>query len=124
MTLIVPTEYWLEARLMNTMTQLSGIDCIAQYVKDCEYDMIERIVEVSMRDPVDGLISRFFNTFYKDDSPSTFILATLDRRGQITTERHFDNCSIIKHRVKTTTTEMYSLLHHNIVLRYEHLRVA
>jgi hypothetical protein len=123
MDLIMPMEYRLEARLTNAMTLLAGVNaCIPHHVKECDYDLIERIVDVTIRDSLDGAVTRFFQQFYRDDTPSEFVLSTLDRNGRVVSRRQFTECFVVKHRVKTTE-QFNSLLAHNIVLRYEALRV-
>lgn len=123
MELIMPNEFRLEARLTNPMTMLSGIDwCIPHHVKECDYDLIQKMVDVTIRDSMDGAVTRFFNSFYRDDTPSQFILSTVDRAGRIHTRRLFEACTVIEHRVKTTT-EFNALLAHKIVLRYESLTI-
>jgi hypothetical protein len=123
MDLIIPTHYRLEARLTNAMTKLSGVDwCIPHHVKECDYDLIERMVDVTIRDSIDGAVTRFFNSFYRDDTPSQFILSTIDRDGRITTKRVFENCTVVRHRVKTTV-EYNALLAHKLVLSYENLSI-
>jgi hypothetical protein len=124
MELILPQEFRLEARLSNAMTMLSGADwCIPHHVKECDYDLIQRIVDVTIRDSVDGAVTRFFNSFYRDDTPSQFILSTIDRAGRIHAKRLFEECTVMEHRVKTTT-EYHALLAHHIVLKYETLVVS
>jgi hypothetical protein len=124
MDLILPMEYRLEARLTNAITKLSGVDwCIPHHVKECDYDIIERLVDLTIRDSCDGAVTRFFNAFYRDDTPSQFVLATVDKNGSITASRHFENCMVVKHRV-VTSMEFNSLLAHKIVLRYENLLVS
>lgn len=117
----MPQDYRLEARLTNAMTLLSGVDwCIPHHVKDCDFDLVQRIVDVTIRDSVDGAVARFFNSFYRDDTPCQFILSTLDRAGRVHVRRLFDECTIVEHRVKMTT-EHNALLAHKIVLSYQTL---
>ena len=119
----MPMDYRLEARLTNAMTKLSGVDaCIPPHVRACDYDLIQRIVDVTIRDSIDGAVSRFFHSFYRDDTPSEFTLSTVDRAGRIMSKRLFTECMIIEHHVKTTT-EFNALLAHRIVLSYQSLFV-
>jgi hypothetical protein len=123
MDLILPMEYRLEARLTNAMTKLSGVDwCIPHHVKNCDYDLIKRMVDVTIRDDVEGQVSKFFEFFYRDDTPCAFTLL-LKQGARITSKRIFDDCTVVKHRV--TQTERYNaLLTHKLILKYETLRVS
>ena len=106
------------------MTKLSGVDwCIPHHVKECDYDLIEHLVDVTIRDSIDGAVSRFFGAFYRDDTPSEFVLATVGPKGEIISRRLFEGCTVLKHRVKATV-EHHALLSHAIVLKYETLIVS
>jgi hypothetical protein len=123
MDLILPMEYRLEARLTNAMTKLSGVDwCIPHHVKSCDYDLIKRVVDVEIRDDVEGQVSRFFEMFYRDDTPCAFLLY-MKQGNRVTSTRIFDECIVLKHRVHQTK-RFNALLSHKILLKYESLRVS
>jgi hypothetical protein len=124
MDLILPMEYRLEARLTNAMTKLNGVDwCIPQHVKSCDYDLIRRMVVVEIRDDVEGQVSRFFEAFYRDSTPCDFFLYCL-HGDRVTSTRVFDDCTVLKHRVKQAETNFNALLSHKLILRYSSLRVS
>lgn len=105
------------------MTKLSGVDwCIPQHVKDCDYDLIQHKVDVTIRDSVDGAVTRFFEAFYRDDTPSEFVLATVGPNDAVMASRVFEGCMVMKHRVKSTV-DHHALLSHRIVMKYETLLV-
>jgi hypothetical protein len=123
MDLIMPKEYRLEARLTNAMTLLAGVNaCIPHHVKACDYDLIEKLVDVTIRDSLDGQVTRFFQQFYRDNTPSEFLLLTVDQSGREVSRRQFTECHVVKHCVKTTD-QFHALLAHHIVMRYEDLLV-